>query len=62
MKMMIVAMLMKMMKMAIHTQQSTFDLAEVARIAQALCCGERFLTAPDGGNDDVGHRHMCGGG
>ena len=52
----------KMMKMAIHTQQSTFDHAEVARIAWAFCCGERFLTAPDGGNDDVGHRHVCGGG
>ena len=52
----------KMMKMAIHTQQSTFDLAEVARIARAFCCGEIFITAPDGGNDDVGHRHVCGGG
>ena len=60
--MMIVAMLMKMMKMAIHTQQSTFDLAEVAAIVWSFCCGERFITAPGGGNDDVGHRHMCGGG
>ena len=62
MKMMIVAMLMKMMKMAIHTQQSTFDFAEVAGIAWAFCCGEIFIRAPGGGNNDGGHRHVCGGG